>query len=80
MLGAQFIATSMIARAGIIMRNSVLRIGFVDLALVRGQRPGEAVVETAMLRTKTIALTALAAMTGGFFIHCRYCNSCSTKA
>ena len=71
LLGAQFTATSMIgmiALAGIIVRNSILLIDFIDLALARGRPLGEAVVEAAAVRAKPIALTALAAMIGGFFI------------
>ena len=46
--GAFFTATSMIgfiALAGIMVRNSVLLIDFIDLALERGRTLGEAVVE-----------------------------------
>ncbi|MDE2315968.1 MAG: efflux RND transporter permease subunit, partial [Xanthomonadaceae bacterium] len=57
-----------IALAGIIVRNSILLIDFIDLALARGRPLGEAVIEAASVRAKPIALTALAAMIGGFFI------------
>ncbi|MBS0570435.1 MAG: efflux RND transporter permease subunit [Proteobacteria bacterium] len=71
LLGAQFTATSMIgmiALAGIIVRNSILLIDFIDHAMAAGQPLGEAVIEAAAVRAKPIALTALAAMIGGFFI------------
>jgi multidrug efflux pump subunit AcrB len=71
LLGAQFTATSMIgmiALAGIIVRNSILLIDFIDLELARGRPVADAVVEAAAVRAKPIALTALAAMIGGFFI------------
>ncbi|MBS0567509.1 MAG: efflux RND transporter permease subunit [Proteobacteria bacterium] len=71
LLGAQFTATSMIgmiALAGIIVRNSILLIDFIDQALAAGQPLRDAVIEAAAVRAKPIALTALAAMIGGFFI------------
>ncbi|HEX6613981.1 MAG TPA: efflux RND transporter permease subunit [Rhodanobacteraceae bacterium] len=71
LVGAQFTATSMIgmiALAGIIVRNSILLIDFIDLALARGRPLREAVIEAAAVRAKPIVLTALAAMIGGFFI------------
>ncbi len=71
LLGAQFTATSMIgmiALAGIIVRNSILLIDFVNHALAQGRPLGEAVIEAAAVRAKPIALTGIAAMVGGFFI------------
>ncbi|MBS0432048.1 MAG: efflux RND transporter permease subunit, partial [Proteobacteria bacterium] len=71
LLGAQFTATSMIgmiALAGIIVRNSILLIDFIDLELAKDRTLADAVVEAAAVRAKPIALTALAAMIGGFFI------------
>jgi multidrug efflux pump subunit AcrB len=71
LLGAQFTATSMIgmiALAGIIVRNSILLIDFIDLELARGRPLADAVIEASAVRAKPIALTALAAMIGGFFI------------
>jgi len=71
LLGAQFTATSMIgmiALAGIIVRNSILLVDFVN-AEVEGGRPlDEAVVLAASVRAKPIVLTGLAAMLGAFFI------------
>ncbi|SEI94186.1 efflux RND transporter permease subunit [Frateuria terrea] len=71
LLGAQYTATSMIgmiALAGIIVRNSILLIDFINHALAAGRPLGEAVVEAAAVRAKPIALTGVAAMVGGFFI------------
>ena len=71
LLGAQFTATSMIgmiALAGIIVRNSILLVDFVNLRLAEGLGAGEAVVQAAAARAKPIALTALAAMIGAGFI------------
>ncbi|MCB1676657.1 MAG: efflux RND transporter permease subunit [Halioglobus sp.] len=71
LLGAQFTATSMIgmiALAGIIVRNSILLIDFINHALAAGRPLREAVIDAAAVRAKPIALTAVAAMSGGFFI------------
>jgi multidrug efflux pump subunit AcrB len=71
LLGAQFTATSMIgmiALAGIIVRNSILLVDFVNLELARGVPFEQAVVESAVARAKPIALTGLAAMLGALFI------------
>ena len=71
MLGAHFTATSMIgmiALAGIIVRNSILLVDFVNLKARAGTPLREAVIESAAARAKPIALTALAAMVGAAFI------------
>jgi multidrug efflux pump subunit AcrB len=71
LLGAPFTATSMIgmiALAGIIVRNSILLVDFVRLEVARGRPLKEAVVRSAATRAQPIALTALAAMLGAFFI------------
>ena len=71
LLGAQYTATSMIgmiALAGIIVRNSILLIDFINHALSAGQPLREAVINAAAVRAKPIVLTGLAAMIGGFFI------------
>ena len=71
LLGAQFTATSMIgmiALAGIIVRNSILLVDFINQQLREGIAFETAVVQAAAVRAKPIALTALAAMAGGFFI------------
>jgi multidrug efflux pump subunit AcrB len=70
-LGAQFTATSMIgmiALAGIIVRNSILLVDFIELELARGQPLERAVVEAAAARAQPIVLTGLAAMAGALFI------------
>ena len=71
LLGAQFTATSMIgmiALAGIIVRNSILLVDFVNQRLAEGVPAAEAVMQSAAARAKPIALTALAAMIGAGFI------------
>ena len=71
LLGAPFTATSMIgmiALAGIIVRNSILLVDFVNLQLGKGVPFAQAIVDAAAARAKPIALTGLAAMLGAFFI------------
>jgi len=71
LLGANFTATSMIgmiALAGIIVRNSILLVDFINLKVEEGVPFAEAVVQSAIARAKPIALTALAAMLGAAFI------------
>jgi multidrug efflux pump subunit AcrB len=71
LLGAQFTATSMIgmiALAGIIVRNSILLVDFIDSSVREGFPLEEAVVRAGAIRAKPIALTAVAAMLGAVFI------------
>jgi multidrug efflux pump subunit AcrB len=71
LLGAQFTATSMIgmiALAGIIVRNSILLVDFINLQVREGISFKDAVVNAAITRAQPIALTGLAAMLGAFFI------------
>ncbi len=71
LLRAQFTATSMIgmiALAGIIVRNSILLVDFVKEQVATGMPFNEAIVQSAAVRAKPIALTALAAMLGALFI------------
>jgi multidrug efflux pump subunit AcrB len=71
LLGAQFTATSMIgmiALAGIIVRNSILLVDFIEQETAAGMELGEAVIKAAAVRAKPIILTAVAAMLGAFFI------------
>ena len=71
LLGAQFTATSMIgmiALAGIIVRNSILLVDFINHLLARGHTLEQAVVDACAVRAQPIALTALAAMGGALFI------------
>ena len=71
LLGAQYTATSMIgmiALAGIIVRNSILLVDFINLQLREGMPFKQAVVSSAATRAQPILLTALAAMLGAVFI------------
>ena len=71
LLGAQFTATSMIgmiALAGIIVRNSILLVDFINQQVNEGMEFQEAVINSAAVRAKPIVLTGIAAMIGGFFI------------
>ena len=71
LMGAQFTATSMIgmiALAGIIVRNSILLVDFIELQVSQGVAFKEAVLQSASVRAQPIALTGLAAMIGAFFI------------
>ena len=66
--GAFFTATSMIgmiALAGIIVRNSILLVDFIQLAEARGLPLREAVLEAGAVRFRPIALTAAAVVIGG---------------
>ena len=71
LLGQQFTATSMIgmiALAGIIVRNSILLVDFINEQVKGGMTFAEAVIQSAAIRAKPIALTGLAAMLGALFI------------
>ena len=71
LLQSQFTATSMIgmiALAGIIVRNSILLVDFIELQVRTGMAFKDAVVQSAAVRAQPIALTGLAAMIGAFFI------------
>ena len=71
LLGANFTATSMIgmiALAGIIVRNSILLVDFINLKVAEGVPIRDAVMQSAAARAKPIALTAAAAMIGATFI------------
>ena len=71
LLHAQFTATSMIgmiALAGIIVRNSILLVDFINEQIRAGMDLKAAVINASAVRAKPIALTALAAMVGAFFI------------
>ncbi|WP_049696821.1 efflux RND transporter permease subunit [Acidovorax sp. MR-S7] len=70
-LGAQYTATSMIgmiALAGIIVRNSILLVDFINLQVREGVEFKQAIVRSAITRAQPIVLTGLAAMLGAFFI------------
>ena len=71
LLGSQYTATSMIgmiALAGIIVRNSILLVDFINLQVREGMDFKHAVVHSAITRAQPIMLTGLAAMFGAFFI------------
>ncbi|HEU4761712.1 MAG TPA: efflux RND transporter permease subunit, partial [Gemmatimonadales bacterium] len=66
--GAFFTATSMIgmiALAGIIVRNSILLVDFIQLSEAKGATLTEAVIEAGTVRFRPIALTAAAVVVGG---------------
>jgi multidrug efflux pump subunit AcrB len=66
--GAFFTATSMIgmiALAGIIVRNSILLVDFVELGRERGLSVKEAVIASGLIRARPIMLTAAAVVIGG---------------
>ena len=71
LFGAQFTATSMIgmiALAGIMVRNSILLVDFINQEIERGVPLVEAVMDACAVRAKPIVLTGMAAMLGAFFI------------
>jgi multidrug efflux pump subunit AcrB len=71
MLGAFFTATSMIgviALAGIMVRNSILLVDFIELRLEEGIPLKQAVVEAGAVRTTPILLTAGTVVIGAFII------------
>jgi multidrug efflux pump subunit AcrB len=66
--GAFFTAPSvigLIALAGIVVRNSILLVDFIQLAEARGQSARDAVLEAGAVRFRPIALTAAAVVVGG---------------
>jgi multidrug efflux pump subunit AcrB len=69
--GSYFTATSMIgfiALAGIIVRNSILLVDFIQLQERAGVPILEAVIKAGAIRTRPILLTAAALMVGAFVI------------
>jgi len=71
LLHSQFTATSMIgmiALAGIIVRNSILLVDFINLQVRAGAEFKHAIVNAAITRAQPIMLTGVAAMLGAFFI------------
>ena len=68
LFGIFFTATSMIgfiALAGIIVRNSILLVDFINLELEMGERLEDAVIKAGAVRFRPIALTAAALVVGG---------------
>jgi multidrug efflux pump subunit AcrB len=71
LFGAFFTATSMIgfiALAGIMVRNSVLLIDFIELSLGTGKSLAEAVIEAGSVRLRPILLTAGTVVVGAVVI------------
>ena len=56
----------MIALAGIVVRNSIIRIDFSQARLAEGADPREAVLDSGAKRLRPIVLTAFAAMLGAW--------------
>lgn len=66
-MGAFFTATSMIgfiAGAGIVVRNSIILVDFIELRLREGSRLEQAVVDAGAVRFRPMALTAAAVVVG----------------
>jgi multidrug efflux pump subunit AcrB len=71
LFGAFFTATSMIgfiAGAGIIVRNSIILVDFIELKLRQGMPLPEAVVEAGAVRFRPMLLTAAAVVVGSLVI------------
>jgi multidrug efflux pump subunit AcrB len=71
LMGAYFTATSMIgfiALAGVMVRNSVLLIDFIDIRLKEGIPLKQAIIEAGAVRTTPILLTAGAVVLGAVII------------
>lgn len=67
MLGSYFTATSMIgfiAGAGIIVRNSIILVDFIEHQLSEGMKLKEAVISAGVLRFRPMLLTAAAVVVG----------------
>ena len=70
-MGAFFTATSMIgymAGAGIVVRNSIILVDFIELRRAQGLALAEAVIEAGAVRFRPMLLTALAVMVGASVI------------
>jgi multidrug efflux pump subunit AcrB len=57
-----------IAGAGIIVRNSIILVDFIELKLRQGMNLPEAVVEAGAVRFRPMLLTAAAVVVGSFVI------------
>ncbi len=71
LMGAFFTATSMIgfiAGAGIIVRNSIILVDFIELRVAQGMPLQEAVVDAGAVRFRPMLLTAAAVVVGAFVI------------
>ena len=70
-LGAFFTATSMIgfiAGAGIVVRNSIILVDFIELRMADGMSIEDAVVDAGAVRFRPMALTAAAVIVGSAVI------------
>ena len=70
-MGAFFTATSMIgfmAGAGIVVRNSIILVDFIELRLGHGRTLAEACLESGAVRFRPMMLTAFAVVVGGLVI------------
>ena len=71
LLHAFFTATSMIgfiAGAGIVVRNSIILVDFIELRLKEGMPLGEAVIDAGAVRFRPMVLTAAAVVVGSAVI------------
>ena len=71
LMGAFFTATSMIgfmAGAGIVVRNSIILVDFIELRLSHGMTLSEAVIDAGAVRFKPMMLTAMAVVVGSAVI------------
>ena len=70
-MGAFFTATSMIgfmAGAGIVVRNSIILVDFIELRLSHGLSLRDACIESGAVRFRPMMLTAFAVVVGGLVI------------
>jgi multidrug efflux pump subunit AcrB len=70
-MGAFFTATSMIgfiAGAGIVVRNSIILVDFIDLKIAEGVPLEEAVIQAGIIRFRPMLLTAAAVVVGASVI------------
>lgn len=71
MMGAFFTATSMIgfmAGGGIVVRNSIILVDFIQLRLAEGMALREAVIDAGAVRFRPMLLTAMAVVVGAAVI------------
>ena len=71
LLGAFFTATSMIgfiAGAGIVVRNSIILVDFIELRLKQGMPLEQAVIDAGAVRARPMILTAAAVIVGAIVI------------
>ena len=71
LMGAFFTATSMIgfiAGAGIVVRNSIILVDFIEQRIAEGAPLEEAVIDAGAIRFRPMLLTAAAVVVGAFMI------------